>query len=97
MIRTPLLILDDMGKTESGKRLDGELSSAFVRDAYWQIIDGRYQAQLPIVVTSNFPATVLTDYLGQPSAERLIEMTWQNVVRLKGKSQRIPEARVKEV
>ncbi len=90
LINTPLLILDDIGKYEGGKHQGDEISSVFVRDAYWQVIDGRYQEQLPAVITSNFSALNIVDYLGQPSAERLIEMTWQNVVRLKGKSYRIP-------
>ncbi len=89
LIKTPLLILDDMGRREVGQRDGG--ASSFVQDAYWQIIDGRYQDSLPLVLTSNFAPSDLTAYLGQPSAERLLEMTWKNVVRLRGKSYRLPE------
>jgi len=85
--KVPLLILDELGNEETDR---GGTSSAFVRKAYAQVIGGRYDAQLPTVITSNFAPSDLTGYLGQTLQERIVEMTWKHVVRMRGKTRRIP-------
>jgi len=90
LIGIPLLVIDDIGKRESGER-SGEGASAFVRDAYWQVIDGRYQANLPMVITANYSIDNIKKYLGEPSTERIIEMCGdsKNIIELRGKSKRL--------
>jgi len=90
MIGIPLLILDDIGKEETDKRDDDSTSSKFVRRAYWEVIDGRYQADLPMVITANYGTRNIKNFLGAPSTERIIEMCSGrgNIIELVGLSKR---------
>lgn len=92
LIRAPLLILDDIGKEETDRREDDDestTSSKFVRRAYWQVINGRYEAHRPTIITSNYSIERLPTFLGGPCTERIIEMTQGNIVQLHGKSHRL--------
>ncbi len=75
-----LLILDDVGK---------ENPSAHTREVYFYIIDERYKAGLPVVITSNLPLEgkpSLCDLMGPSTVDRLIGMTRGRIIELKGKS-----------
>lgn len=75
-----LLILDDVGK---------EKPSEHTREVYFYIIDERYKAGLPVVVTSNLPLEgypSLSDLMGPGTVDRLIGMSRGRVIELKGKS-----------
>lgn len=77
-----LLILDDVGK---------EKPSEHTREVYFYIIDERYKAGLPVVVTSNLPLDgqlSLSDLMGVSTVDRLIGMSRGKVIELKGKSYR---------
>jgi DNA replication protein DnaC len=91
LMRIPILVLDDIGKEETDKKdLGGVASSAFVRRAYWQVIDGRYQASLPIVITANYSLVDIKRFLGEASTQRIVEMCGSpnNIVKLQGESKR---------
>lgn len=95
LIGIPLLVLDDVGKEETDKRDSGDnTSSSFVRRAYWQVIDGRYQANLPMVITANYSIDNMKRYLGEPSVDRITEMCGdsKNIIELRGKSKRVLRA-----
>lgn len=77
-----LLILDDVGK---------EKPSEHTREVYFYIIDERYKAGLPVVITSNLPLDgqlSLSDLMGVSTVDRLIGMSRGKVIELKGKSYR---------
>lgn len=80
-----LLIIDDLGKTP---RRDMD----FVRRTLYKIINTRYDALLPVVITSNKDAAGLRDYLGnttdQATLDRIIEMTQGRFLQVKGMSYR---------
>ena len=71
LLQPCLLIIDDVGKR---KVQDGR----FVQRIMFAIIDGRYKAMLPIVLTANLGQNGLKAYLGggedEASFDRLIEM-----------------------
>lgn len=86
LIRAPLLVLDDIGKEE---RADPR----FVQRVLFAIIDGRYRAQLPMVLTTNLSPAYLSTHLGgergnEAAYDRLIEMTNGTFIQLKGESYR---------
>jgi len=77
-----LLILDDVGK---------EKPSEHTREVYFYIIDERYKAGLPVVITSNLPIDgqlSLSDLMGVSTVDRLIGMSRGKVIELKGNSYR---------
>ena len=77
-----LLILDDIGK---------ERPSDHTREVYFYIIDERYKAGLPVVMTSNVPLEgypSLSDLMGPGTVDRVIGMSRGKVIELKGKSYR---------
>ena len=77
-----LLILDDVGK---------ERPSEHTREVYFYIVDERYKAGLPVVITSNLPLEgqpSLSDLMGPSTVDRLIGMTRGRIIELKGKSYR---------
>jgi len=77
-----LLILDDIGK---------EKPSEHTREVYFYIIDERYKAGLPVVMTSNLPLEgepSLSDLMGASTVDRLVGMSRGKVIELKGKSYR---------
>lgn len=64
----PLLLLDDLGAARS---------SLFVEDVTYQLIDARYRACLPTIVTTNLGTDQLFDAVGSRTTSRLIQMcTW---------------------
>lgn len=64
----PLLLLDDLGAAKP---------SLFVEDVTYQLIDARYRACLPTIVTTNLGTDQLFEAVGYRSTSRLIQMcTW---------------------
>lgn len=82
----PLLILDDVGK---------EKPSDHTRQTYFLLIDSRYGAELPMLVTSNFTLPKhlkeLNNILGEASMSRLKEMTEGWRVTMNGEDYRFRE------
>lgn len=83
---TPLLCLDDLG---------AHAVTEWSTDMLFRLINARYEARRPIIVTTNLPMVTrernvptLVDRLGDRIASRLVEMarTWQ--VALKGDDRR---------
>jgi len=85
LCRVPLLVLDDLGKVE---RADPR----FVQRTLFAIVNGRYNNNLPMVVTANLTVERLRDYLGgennEASLDRLLEMCGGKVIQMTGKSWR---------
>ena len=83
--RVRLLIIDDMGKTP---RRDMD----FVQRTLYTIINRRYDALLPVVITTNKDADGLIKYLGndgqQATFDRLMGMTGGKFIQVKGESYR---------
>lgn len=84
LIYVPLLVLDDLGKQQRS-------DMKFVQRTLFAIINGRYDALRPMVVTSNMGQEQLAAYLGggkadQATFDRLWEMTGGQLVRLTGES-----------
>lgn len=61
-----ILALDDLGS---------EKPSDWVREQLFVLINARYEAELPTIITSNYSTADLVDRLGQRIVSRLIEMT----------------------
>ena len=61
-----ILVLDDLGS---------EKPSDWVREKLFVLINARYEAELPTIITSNYSTADLVDRLGQRIVSRLIEMT----------------------
>lgn len=61
-----ILVLDDLGS---------EKPSDWVREQLFVLINARYEAELPTIITSNYSTSDLVDRLGQRIVSRLIEMT----------------------
>lgn len=76
-VNTELLLLDDLG---------AENVTPFAQDVVYQVIDGRYQANRPLLLTSNLADTQLKQRLGDRIVDRLYEMT--KLVKLGGTSYR---------
>jgi len=91
LISVPLLIIDDVGKEKrSDKKPDAKF---FVQRTLFKIIDGRYKAERPIVITANLSPTQLKNYLGaggvdDASFDRLWEMTKGEFFNMEGESYR---------
>ena len=78
-----LLVMDDVGK----EQLDGR-DAGFTYEMYFNILDQRYNNQLPVVITSNLApepwepgGPCLVDLMGRASVSRLGEMTGGMVYR----------------
>jgi DNA replication protein DnaC len=84
---SPLLVIDDIDKL---RRTDWAIELLF------RVINRRYEAALPVIVTSNRTLNELCDsYASQPDygpaiVDRIAEMTNHRWVRLKGPSRRLP-------
>lgn len=85
-----LLVLDDVGK----ENLTGA-DASFSYDMYFTIINRRYNAGLPLVLTSNLNfepwragEPSLVDLMGRASASRLVEMTGGKVYLIEGEDRR---------
>ena len=73
LVSRDLLILDDVGK-------DQKADMSFVRRVLFMVINGRYNAQRPVILTTNLSDAGLEDYLGKTNDEnpifsRLYQMT----------------------
>jgi len=84
-----LLILDDVGK----ERLEGE--AGFTYEMYGNILNRRYNNELPVILTSNLAYTPwvedglsLTDLMGRAGVSRLMEMTGGQVYVIEGPDRR---------
>lgn len=91
LVRVPLLILDDIGKEE---RADPR----FVQRVLFAVVDGRYRAQAPMVLTTNLSPEGLSAHLGgergnEASYDRLVEVSEGKFTQLKGESYRRIEKR----
>ncbi len=76
-----LLLLDDVGK-EKRKDMD------FVQRTLFAIINGRYDNELPIVLTANLSPTPLKRHLGEATFDRLFEQIEGKRVVIEGESYR---------
>ena len=81
--RVPLLIIDDVGKEE---RRD----PSFLQRVYYSIIDGRYAAMLPVVMTANLTPDQLADHFGaargnEATFDRLREMCGDAIYQVSAK------------
>ncbi len=86
LINADLLILDDVGKE---KRADPR----FVQRTLFALINGRYDLDLPMVITANLKPTLLKGHLGsggtdEASYDRLLEMCRGKRVPIDGDSYR---------
>ena len=85
-----LLVLDDVGK----EQLTGA-EAAFAYDMYFTVINARYNAEMPVVLTSNLNfhpwregGPSLVDLMGRASVSRLVEMTSGQVFVIEGSDRR---------
>jgi len=79
----PVLILDEVGQKGRGKPAgDGE----FTRRIGYDIVDGRYRAGKPIIVTTNRSGNDLCEWITESAVDRLFEMG--DFIRMEGKSWR---------
>lgn len=85
LINYPLLIIDDLAKDEKA-------DMRFVRRTMFKVIDGRYKANRPVVITTNKSFDELALYLNEngesPCADRLYEMARDNTYQIVAKSYR---------
>ena len=85
-----LLIIDDVGK----EQLSGAEAS-FSYSMYFDIIDRRYNLELPVVLTSNLSVApwetegpCLVDLMGRAAVSRLMQMTGGQVYLIEGEDRR---------
>lgn len=86
LINVPLLIIDDLGKEDVA-------DLRFVQRTLFAIFDGRYNAELPVLITANLDDAGLRAHMGGSSGNeaafnRLIEMCKGEFIRMDGKSYR---------
>jgi DNA replication protein DnaC len=80
--RVRLLIVDDVGK-----RAARDLT--FTQQVWYRIIDGRYRAQRPIILTTNMELDELGEHIGGAAADRLRGMCGRKgFITMTGESQR---------
>lgn len=80
--RTPLLIIDDVGKVRPK-------DYSFLQGVYFQIIDNRYVDESPMILTTNLTLVELEQHIGGASADRLREMCGKDgFISITGKSYR---------
>jgi DNA replication protein DnaC len=65
-LNADLLILDDLGQEQVTK---------FARDIVYRVINGRYEAARPLIITTNAGDSQLRERLGGAAVSRLYEMT----------------------
>lgn len=65
----PLLVIDDLGK-EYSKKTDGW---SWAQEQFFQVINARYENYLPMIITTNFNMTQLSDTMGDAIVSRLVE------------------------
>lgn len=72
LINIPLLLLDDLG---SGRGVD---FNDHTRNVLWRVLNGRYEALMPMVITTNLDWPKFKLELGDALAYRLIQVyEWQ--------------------
>ncbi|HUV46156.1 MAG TPA: hypothetical protein VMW45_03705 [Dehalococcoidia bacterium] len=85
IIYADLVVIDDVGK-------EVRANSDFVRKVLFSIINGRYDADLPLIITANLSPTQLKAHLDKPPTEasysRFLEMTKKQSVLMDGRSYR---------
>lgn len=81
LARFTLLIIDDVGKVRP-KDL------TFLQGVYFNIIDQRYTAEQPVILTTNLEYPDLEEHIGGACADRLREMCGKNFIKMSGKSYR---------
>lgn len=81
LIYCDLLILDDVGK-------EPRRDMHFVRRILFSIINGRYDKELPIILTANLAPSQLKAHLEDASFDRFFEMIQGKSVCMDGKSYR---------
>lgn len=86
LTEVPLLIVDDMGKEEVA-------DPRFVQRIWFSILNGRYENELPIVITANLTADEIEHWLGgsrknEASYDRLYEMVGGEFWKLNGTTKR---------
>ena len=69
--RPSLLVLDDLGAHKG---------SEFREEQTYRLINHRYEAGLPTLITSNVPARQLAEHLGDRVTSRITEMTQRVVI-----------------
>lgn len=74
----PLLVIDDLGK---------EKQSEWVNEVLYQIVNHRYEAMLPIIITTNLTMKELYNTIDHAVFGRLVEMC--EVVSVNGKDRRL--------
>lgn len=85
-VRAPVLVMDDLGGNLEWDQIDGKRVlrptsrgqhpvTDFERRTLYRLINRRYEAGLPVVVTTNCPPDVLEAAYGTRTVSRLIEMT----------------------
>jgi DNA replication protein DnaC len=79
-----LLILDDVGQ---------EQSSSFARDVIYRVLNGRYEMQRPLILTSNAGDEQLEERLGGAAVSRLYEMTQPLILKAKDYRQELARSR----
>ncbi len=83
IISADLVVLDDVGKEVRSNK-------EFVRKVLFAIINGRYDANLPLIITANLDADGLKEHLDKPPTEasfsRFLEMTEGKYIRMDGRS-----------
>ncbi len=77
----PLLILDDVG-------VEQPKNPEFLQRTYYQVINGRYERQRPVIVTTNLSLPELRDYIGERTEDRLVQMAAGQAVKMVGPSYR---------
>jgi DNA replication protein DnaC len=78
--RAALLVIDDLG---------AEKASEWTQERLYSVVDHRYAACLPVLVTGNLPPRQIAEQTGDRVASRLAEMC--EVVAMTGPDRRRPE------
>lgn len=65
LLEVPLLVIDDLGK---------ERQTEWSNSILYQIINGRYENYLPVILTTNESLITLEENIGQATVSRLLEM-----------------------
>jgi len=73
-----LLFIDDLG---------AEKVTEWVEEVVYLIINTRYESNIPIVITSNYPLSKIAELVGDRVASRIKEMC--HVVEIKGEDRRL--------
>jgi DNA replication protein DnaC len=85
LIHLPLLIIDDLGK-----EIRNDLK--FVQRIMFNLIDGRYMANRPVIITTNMNGEEIVRYLGDGNDSacynRLVEMCQGNIWEITAESYR---------